>query len=182
MKRGMLLLLVAVMMVTSAACGVTQSPVSPSGTAVPPSDPTMLPSGTAVPPSDSAVQSSDSKMQPADEGENTNIQMAVKEKSVAGDAETVTVTITNASDKEYTYGAATTIETQQDGAWNVVKPIGDLMWIEIAYIIAPGESNEQSITISGNYGTLEPGNYRAVKTFTDPEGSSITVYGPFIVK
>lgn len=116
------------------------------------------------------------------EQKNTDIQMTVDEQAVAGDAESVTLTITNTSDKEYTYGAASAIEAEQDGEWYVVEPKEELFWIAIAYIIAPGETNEEGVTLNEFYGPLEPGNYRIVKTFTDPDGSSLTAFGTFSVE
>jgi hypothetical protein len=71
---------------------------------------------------------------------------------------------------------------EKDGKWYVVEPKEDIFWIEIAYIIAPGETNEESVTLNEYYGTLEPGNYRIVKTFTDPNGNSLTAFGTFAVE
>ncbi len=111
-----------------------------------------------------------------------DIQLTVEEQTVSGDAESVTLTVTNASDKEYTYGAMASIEAEKDGTWEEVKPVSDLMWIAIAYVISPGQSNEETVTLKGNYGTLAPGNYRIVKEFTDPQGGSLTAYAAFTVE
>ncbi len=116
------------------------------------------------------------------EQKSTDIQMTVDEQTVAGDAESVSLSIKNASDKEYTYGAASTIEMEKDGKWYVVEPKEELAWIEIAYIIAPGETNEESVTLNEYYGTLKAGNYRIVKTFTDADGNGLTAFGSFTVK
>jgi hypothetical protein len=116
------------------------------------------------------------------EQKSTDIEMTVNEQTVAGNAESVSLTIKNASDKEYTYGAASTLEVEKDGTWYVVEPKEDIFWIEIAYIIAPGETNEESVTLNEYYGTLESGSYRIVKTFTDPDGNSLTAFGLFAVE
>lgn len=155
MKKALFMLLALVLMLAAAACQPPHLVDAPSAD----TEPLVKP-----------VQSSG------------DIQMAVKEQAVKGDVASVTLTITNASDKEYTYGAMSAIETQKDGAWEEVKPVADLMWIEIAYVIAPDESNEEKVTIKANYGTLEPGNYRIVKTFTSQDGSNVTAYGEFAVK
>lgn len=127
------------------------------------------------------VPSSEPSSHDADQ-KSTDIQMTADEKTVAGDAESIALTITNESDKEYTYGAASTIEMEQDGKWYVVEPKEDIFWIEIAYMIAPGETNEESVTLNKYYGTLKPGNYRIIKTFTDPDGNSLTAFGTFAVE
>ncbi len=147
-KKTILLLLAAVVMLTAAGCNTPSMEKSPY----------------------------EAEQQIAD------IQMTADEQTLAGDAESINLTIKNASDKEYTYGAASAIEMEKDGAWYVVEPKEDLMWIEIAYIIAPGETNEESVTLNEYYGTLKAGNYRIVKTFTDTDGNGFTAFGPFTVK
>lgn len=148
MKKTMLFLLTAVLMLMAAACSTPSLEKSPYEA----------------------------------EQKSTDIQMTADEQTVAGDAESINLTVTNASDKEYTYGAASTIEMEKDGAWYVLEPKEELMWIEIAYIIAPGETNEESVTLNEFYGTLKAGNYRVVKTFTDTDGNGLTAFGPFTVE
>ncbi len=155
MKKALLLLLALALMLAAAACQPPHLDNSPSGETEPPAKQTQS---------------------------SGDIQMAVKEQTVQSDAESVTLTITNASDKDYTYGAMWTLEAESSGSWEEVKPIDDLMWIEIAYVISPGQTNEDELKIKDYYGTLAPGNYRIVKMFTDPEGNGITAYGPFTVK
>ncbi len=155
MKKVIFMLLALVLMLAAAACQPPHLADAPSGD----TEPLVKPS-----------QSSG------------DIQMTVKEQAVSGDVESVTLTITNASDKDYTYGAMSSIEAEKDGAWAEIKPVADLMWIEIAYVISPDQSNEEKVTIKANYGTLEPGIYRIVKTFTSEDGSNLTAYGEFAVK
>lgn len=161
MKKAIFLLLALVLMLAAAACQPPHLDNSPSVDAVQPSD----------------------KKQPLpDEQNGTDIQMSVKEQIVAGDAESVTLTVANVSDKDYTYGAMWALQTEKNGNWQDVKPIEDMMWIEIAYVISPGQTNEDELKINDYYGTLAPGNYRIVKTFTDTEGNGLTAYAPFTIK
>ncbi len=155
MKKVIFMLLALTLMLAAAACQPPNLADAPSGN----TEPLVKPS-----------QSSG------------DIQMTVKEQTVSGDVESVTLTITNASDKEYTYGARSAIEAEKDGAWVELKPISNLMWIEIAYMISSGQSNEEAVTIKANYGTLASGHYRVVKTFTSEDGSNLTAYGAFAVK
>ncbi len=164
MKKILYVTLALIMMLTTAACGAAQTTGSPVD-----SSQTLLPAGETQQP-DKPVQSSE------------DIQMSVKEQNVAGDVESVSLTIKNASELEYSYGAMLTIEAEKNGTWEEVKPVADLMWIEIAYIIKPGETNENSVTIKEHYGTLASGNYRIVKSFTSMEGNNLTAYGTFTVK
>lgn len=163
MKKTVLWLLAAALMLT-AACGAPQTDdaVSTQNTQTPSADePEVTPSGAQ---------------------NGADIVMAVKEQAVAGDVESVTLTIANASDKAYAYGAPWTLEAEKNGAWNVVEPLGPMVWIEILYMIAPGESHDDGLTINRFYGTLDAGQYRVVKTFTDPDGTSLTVGAAFTVQ
>ena len=154
MKKALYLLLALVLMLAAAACEAPKPLVSPSGETEQPEQPPV----------------------------SEDIQMSVKEQTVAGDAESITLTITNASDKDYTYGAMWTLEAEKNGVWEEVKPLDTMMWIEIAYVISPGQTNEDELTLKDDYGTLKSGNYRIVKTFTDPDGNGSTAYGAFTVK
>lgn len=116
------------------------------------------------------------------EQENMDIQMSVVENSVVSDAESVSLAISNESDKEYTYSAASTLEVKQDGAWYVVEPKETIMWIEIAFVIQPGEIKEENVTLNEFYGTLEPGSYRIVKSFNDSDGQSLVAFSAFTVE
>lgn len=165
MKKILCVTLALIMMLTTAACGAAQTSGSPVGSAQ-----------TLELPADEP-QSSQKPAQVSGD-----IQMTVKEQNVAGDVESVSLNIKNASDKEYSYGAMFTIEAEKNGGWEEVDPIADLMWIEIAYIIKPGETNENTITIKEHYGTLASGNYRIVKAFTSTDGNNLTAYGTFTVK
>lgn len=163
MKKTVLWLLALALVLTAAACGAPRSDaaVSTRNTQMPPGDEPSAPS---------AAQS------------GADIQMTVKEQTVAGDAESVTLTIANASGRACTYGAPWTLEAEKDGVWVDVEPLGTMMWIEILYTIAAGESKDDELTINRFYGTLDAGQYRVVKTFTDPDGSALTVYAAFTVQ
>ncbi len=114
--------------------------------------------------------------------DNGDIQMTVKEQIIAGDAESIALTITNTSDKEYIYGAMFTMGSEKDGHWEVVEPISEVFWDTIAYLLNPGQSREETDWIENYYGTLASGNYRIVKVFTSEDGTNLTAYGAFTVK
>ena len=114
--------------------------------------------------------------------DNGDIQMTVKEHTIAGDAESIALTINNTSDKEYIYGAMFTIETEKDGHWEAVETVSEVFWDTAAYILNPGQSREETDWIENYYGTLASGNYRIVKVFTSEDGTNLTAYGAFAVK
>ncbi len=105
------------------------------------------------------------------EQKSDDIEMTVNEQTVSTDVDTLTLTIRNQSDTEYTYGVMSQIETEIDGVWYVVPPKEEIMWIAIACILEPGGTNEESVTIKDFYGNLEKGHYRVVKTFSSESGS-----------
>lgn len=85
------------------------------------------------------------------------------------------------SDKEYFYGEMYGIEKETSEGWQVLEPKEELMWIEIAYIIASGEQNSFGLDWSFGYGELEAGNYRLVKTAYDNDGQEVILYAEFEV-
>lgn len=116
------------------------------------------------------------------ENETADISVVMTPSEIDKNAESATLVITNLSDNEYIFGAPYALETQRDGAWFVYPPKEELAWIDIAYILEPGGSNEETISINSLYGTLESGTYRVVKTFMQLGEPEQVAFAKFTVK
>lgn len=78
----------------------------------------------------------------------------------------------NQTDREFTYGEPFIIEQQIDGSWYQLPYLDEdgVAFIEIAYLLAPGEEREWRVDWENIYGPLDSGDYRLVKEFTGGEG------------
>lgn len=117
----------------------------------------------------------------ADE-QTADISVVMAPSEIDKDAESATLVITNLSDNEYIFGAPYALEIERDGAWFVYPPKEELAWIDIAYILEPGGSNEETISIKSLYGTLESGTYRVAKTFMQLGRQEQVAFAKFTVK
>lgn len=114
--------------------------------------------------------------------EMAEISVVMEQRDIDKNAESATLVITNLSDNEYIFGAPYTLEIERDGAWFVYPPKEELAWNDIAYILEPGGSNEETIAINSQYGTLESGTYRVVKTFMQLGENQNAAFARFTVK
>lgn len=122
------------------------------------------------------------ELEPSPYGEDdqmADISITMAQSVIDKNAESATLIITNRSEDEYIFGVPYGLETERDGAWFTYQPKEEQAWIDIAYILEPGGSNEETISINSLYGTLERGRYRVVKTFMQlgaPEGVAFAMF------
>ena len=86
----------------------------------------------------------------------------------------VTIRITNETDKDIQFGDAYYLEMQdaESGEWHKLDTIiGNGMFHAVAYILRKGSPYEQAVSFEWLYGKLEPGKYRIVKEITDFRGT-----------
>ena len=86
----------------------------------------------------------------------------------------VTIRITNETDKDIQFGDAYYLEMQdaESGEWHKLDSIIDNgMFHAVAYILRKGSPYEQTVNFEWLYGKLEPGKYRIVKEITDFRGT-----------
>lgn len=108
--------------------------------------------------------------------QSKDITIAVKEKDLTVETESVTLIFTNLSDEDYIYGAEPHLEVKIDDNWYVLPTLENVAWDEIAYILSPRDSREVIFLIKDNYGKLNEGEYRIIKNFySDGEPTFATV-------
>lgn len=91
------------------------------------------------------------------------------------------VNIENKSDLNFFFGVMYWIEKQTDAGWTLVEPKEDMVWIEIAYELAPKGTYSENVDLTYGYGALEDGIYRIGKTLM-VDGARKDIYAKFEVK
>ncbi len=86
------------------------------------------------------------------------------------EGDTFTLTVTNHSNQEISYGVSFTVEKQVDDDWYTVEPEEDMMFIMIAHILEPDQEQEEQINME-YYEPLSEGTYRVVRQI---EGEIVT--------
>jgi len=118
----------------------------------------------------------------SDEQELGEISMIVRDETVGPQTETVTLVIQNLSGKKFEYGAPYEIEKQIDGEWYSYPPEEDIGFIMILYMLEPNATVEETIILYSFYGSLKPGIYRVVKSFSAEDGTEGAAFAAFTVK
>ena len=96
--------------------------------------------------------------------QSKEVTLRVKEENVNSKTESITLIYNNLSDKEYTYGQEPHLEVEVDGVWYVVKTLENVAWDDIGYLLSSKSNREDTFSIKNNYGELNEGNYRIIKT------------------
>ena len=96
--------------------------------------------------------------------------LTMKQDTYYPDSAELKATLKNGTKYTYTFGEASYLQVRSGGTWKTVPFKEDVAWIEIAYILKPGESKE--VTLSLNlFSTLKPGVYRLVKDVFGDKGN-----------
>lgn len=87
-------------------------------------------------------------------------------------------TITNETEYEYYYGLGFTVEKFTESGWEEIPPTEEFAVIEIAMILAPGDSHTFKAPVYTYWKDLEAGKYQVVLNVSSEMGSE-KVYGLF---
>lgn len=79
------------------------------------------------------------------------------------DVEQLTVTITNHTDAEISYGTYYSIEIFQNDQWHAIPFAEDFGFNDIAILLAPGKAQKESIDLQASDFVFTEGRYRLVK-------------------
>ena len=95
------------------------------------------------------------------------VKIEVQEDSITSTS--VVILITDDNKFSYGWGRAYRIQVKENGEWNEVEPISDLVFEEIAYGLNKNNQFTQKINWKKFYGELESGTYRIAKPVYDSE-------------
>jgi len=114
--------------------------------------------------------------------QSKDVTLTIKEKVITSKTDSITLILTNISDKQYIFGEKPILEVKSDGTWKVVPYLKTAAWDDIAYILPPGKNRELKLSIKNNYGRLSKGSYRAVKELSSKKGENTFSAAEFEVK
>lgn len=118
--------------------------------------------------------------------ENTPVRMELDKDVYALKEPVLTMTITNLSDYNLTFGDPYDLMKEENGEYRLVPMKENTGWHDILHVLGPGEETKQEMDISQIYGELEPGNYcinksAAVEKENGEEDSVILRSIPFVL-
>lgn len=118
--------------------------------------------------------------------ENTPARMELDKDVYALKEPVLTMTITNLSDYNLTFGDPYDLMKEENGEYRLVPMKENTGWHDILHVLGPGEETKQEMDISQVYGELEPGNYcinksAAVEKENGEEDSVILRSIPFVL-
>ncbi|MCD7775756.1 MAG: hypothetical protein LUH54_00050 [Firmicutes bacterium] len=117
-------------------------------------------------PADSATETDGTSTSYYDSGD---IVMTVTTEDITTSTETITISFTNNTDEPASYSEYIALYIERDYTWQEVEPIGE--WIEPGYGVSAGATDEQDISVKNQFGSLEAGEYKIIKTFSLDEGA-----------
>ncbi len=111
------------------------------------------------------------------------LTMKMAQTAYTPDSEELKATIKNSSPYTYTFGEPSYLQQQTGSGWKTIPFAQDVAWIEIAYILQPGESKDVSLSLS-LFNTLSSGTYRLAKDVyrDDPSATKSTIYAEFRIE
>ncbi|HWR22330.1 MAG TPA: immunoglobulin-like domain-containing protein [Feifaniaceae bacterium] len=109
------------------------------------------------------------------------LTLAMKRDTYYTDSAEVQATLKNGTKSIYTFGEASVLQVKSDGKWKTVPFKEDVAWIEIAYVLNPGESKDVSLRLN-LFSALKPGVYRLVKDVYGEKGEREQVSAEFLIR
>lgn len=102
--------------------------------------------------------------------ENDEIIMAIDPPTMIADSmDSAVLRITNNTGSILTYGLRYTVEKSDNGDWDKLDYLDDVLFEDLAHEVKAGEKREETIRFNlGDY-TYDRGLYRLCKTFSLPE-------------
>jgi hypothetical protein len=95
--------------------------------------------------------------------EDASIKVTLTEATIMEGSKELTLKLENNGAEDVFYGLEFSIETLNGNNWEVVPAVNNLMFIEIAYTLTAGSSEDFVIDLSSLNPSLTAGSYRVVK-------------------
>ena len=108
--------------------------------------------------------------------QNQDVELSIKEKTVTSETQTITLTYTNKSGTEYSYGGVDFLDVEIDGTWYTVLHKDNVAWDMLAFLLPANGSAESSFPIKMYYEDLNSGKYRIVKKLNTLDSTHIGSY------
>ena len=108
--------------------------------------------------------------------QNQDVMLSINEKTVTSETQTITLTYTNKSGTEYSYGGVDFLDVEMDGVWYTVPHKDNIAWDMLAFLLPANGSAESSFPIKMYYEDLGNGKYRIVKKLNTLDSTHIGSY------
>ena len=69
--------------------------------------------------------------------QSKDVTLTIKEKVITSETDSITLILTNISDKQYIFGEQPILEVKSEGVWYAVPYLKTAAWNDIAYILPP---------------------------------------------
>ncbi len=110
-----------------------------------------------------------------------NITLTMKQDTYYTDSTEIKALLKNGTKSIYTFGEPSYLQVKSSGTWKTVPFKEDVAWIDIAYILNPGESKDIALSLN-LFSTLKQGVYRLVKDVYTEKGTKQQVSAEFLIK
>lgn len=194
MKMRSIYMGLAILMLLATACQaqppVSATPVAPAPAA---ESPSAVPTATLAPAPATPAPTIMPSPQPSDTPSTRptkaptpkpgTLTMKMAQAVYTPDSEQLKATIKNGSSYTFTFGEASYLQQKTSGGWKTVPFTQDVAWIEIAYMLQPGESKDVTLSLS-LFATLPAGSYRLAKDVyrNDADATKDTLYAEFRIE
>lgn len=108
--------------------------------------------------------------------QNQDVVLSIKGKTITLETQTITLTYTNKSGTEYSYGGVDFLDVEMDGIWYTVPHKDNVAWDMLAFLLPANGSAESSFPIKMYYEDLGNGKYRIVKKLNTLDSTHIGSY------
>jgi hypothetical protein len=120
----------------------------------------------------------DTYIPPKEQVDNDNLVTAKVDK-VSGTK--ITITYTNKTNKEVTYGAFYRLQLLKNDKWTEVSLLPNVAFDDIALGVAAKKSTSESVELKYSYGQLSAGHYKIIKEMSN-ETTKFDVVAEFDIK
>ncbi|MCD7831724.1 MAG: hypothetical protein LUI01_05605 [Firmicutes bacterium] len=107
------------------------------------------------------------------------ITMTVTTENITAATESLEISIKNNTGTEYGYGPTLSLYRLDGEEWMSVGAISG--WTEQSITLNSRSTNTQTISVTNKYGSLEAGEYKIVKSFSDGEDGTVEAEAFFTV-
>ncbi len=111
--------------------------------------------------------------------EDAEITLTVTTENITTATETIEISFTNNTKTEYSYSTNVRLYRLDGGMWTEVED--NFGWEAVALIQVPGGTSTQTVSVTNHFGSLECGEYKIIKSFSDENGNTVDAAAYFTV-
>ncbi|MCD7943746.1 MAG: hypothetical protein LUH43_02445 [Clostridia bacterium] len=110
---------------------------------------------------------------------DAEIALTVTTENITTATETIGISFTNNTQTEYSYAMNVRLCRLDGGMWTEIED--NFGWEAVSLIEMPGGTSMQTVSVTNHYGSLECGEYKIIKSFSDEMGNTVDAVAYFTV-